>query len=61
MLFLRLIILVMLVAGAACLAAYVITGKPVWRIRGLWLISWAVGIGMAFFAILLVIHLTDAF
>lgn len=61
MLFLRLIILAMLLAGAGCLVAYVVTAKPVWRVRGLRLVCWAVGIGVAFFALLLVVHLTDAF
>jgi hypothetical protein len=36
----RLVFGLLLVAGLLCFAAYVATGKPVWRRRGLVIIKW---------------------
>jgi hypothetical protein len=49
MLLLRLVFGLLLVAGLVCFAAYVATGNPLWRRRGLVIIKWTViaGLGAA--------------
>ena len=42
MLVLRLVFGLLLAAGLLCFAAFVATGKPVWRRRGIVLIKWTV-------------------
>jgi hypothetical protein len=54
MLVLRLVFGLLLVAGLLCFAAYVATGNPLWRRRGLVVIKWTViaGIGAAALVVL---------
>ncbi|HET9977424.1 MAG TPA: hypothetical protein VFQ20_08320 [Burkholderiaceae bacterium] len=54
MLVLRLVFGLLLVAGLLCFAAYVATGNPQWRTRGLIVIKWTViaGLGAAALVIL---------
>jgi len=54
MLVLRLVFGLLLVAGLLCFAAYVATGNPLWRRRGLIVIKWTViaGIGAAALVVL---------
>jgi len=54
MLVLRLVFGLLLVAGLLCFAAYVATGNPVWRQRGLVVVKWTViaGLGAAVVVVL---------
>ncbi|WP_418319199.1 hypothetical protein [Piscinibacter sakaiensis] len=55
----RVLILIGLLAGLLCFAAYAWTGQIVWRHRGLLIIKWTVGIALAFFAVLFVQRLVE--
>ena len=52
MMFFRLIIGLLLVAGLLCLATYVATKNPVWRQRGLVIVKWTVLAGIGALAVL---------
>jgi len=43
----------------ACFVAYALTGTASYRAWGVRLVRWTVGTGLAFFAILIVIRLTE--
>ena len=53
MLVFRWILLLALVAGVLCFAAYVATGQRAWRDRGLIVVKWTVVVALAFFAVLI--------
>jgi hypothetical protein len=53
MLVLRLVFGLLLVAGLLCFAAYVATGNPLWRRRGLVVIKWTVIAGLGAAALVL--------
>ncbi|MDQ2928939.1 MAG: hypothetical protein M3R22_12400 [Pseudomonadota bacterium] len=50
----------MLLAGAACFAAYALSGQPRYRHYGIRLVQWTVVAGLVFFAVLIVLKLTEA-
>jgi hypothetical protein len=52
MLLFRLVFGLLLVAGILCFAAYVGTGQPVWRRRGIVIVKWTVLAALGFFAVL---------
>ena len=54
MLILRLVFGLLLVVGLLCFAAYVATGNPLWRRRGVVVVKWTViaGLGAAALVIL---------
>jgi hypothetical protein len=58
MLVLRLVFGLLLVAGLLCFAAYVATGNPAWRRRGLVVIKWTVIAGLGAAAIIVLEHMT---
>jgi hypothetical protein len=53
MLVLRLVFGLLLVTGLLCFAAYVATGNPLWRRRGLIVVKWTVIAGLGAAALLL--------
>lgn len=55
----RALILLGLLAGLVCFAAYAWTGEIRWRRRGLRLVTWTVSIALAFFAVLFVQRLVE--
>ena len=55
----RALLLLMLLAGAGCFAAYAVTGQARFRGYGLRLVQWTVGAGLAFFAVLIVQRLLE--
>jgi hypothetical protein len=55
----RALLLLMLLAGAACFAAYAISGQPRYRHYGVRLVQFTVVAGLAFFAVLIVLRLTE--
>ena len=52
MLVFRLVFGLLLVAGLLCFAAYVATGQPIWRQRGIVIVKWTVIAALGFFAVL---------
>ena len=56
----RALLLLMLLAGAACFAAYAISGQTRYRGYGLRLVRWTVLTGLAFFAVLIVQRLLES-
>ncbi|MFM1855963.1 MAG: hypothetical protein RLZ83_1272 [Pseudomonadota bacterium] len=52
MLLFRLVFGLLLVAGLLCFAAYVATGRAVWRRRGIAIVKWTVVAALGFFAVL---------
>ncbi|MEO8525994.1 MAG: hypothetical protein ABI460_14815 [Caldimonas sp.] len=56
----RALLLITLVAGAACFAAYAVTGQTRFRGYGIRLVRWTVVAGLAFFAVLIAQRLYDA-
>jgi hypothetical protein len=60
MIVLRLIILLLLLGGLVCFAAYVVTGRARWRLWGVRLVKWAVLAGLCFFAGLALVYLAEA-
>ena len=52
MLLFRLVFGLLLVAGLLCFAAYVATGRPIWRRRGIVIVKWTVIAALGFFAVL---------
>ena len=53
MLIFRLVFGLLALAGILCLAAYLATGRPVWKARGHVILKWTVLAGLGFFAIIL--------
>jgi hypothetical protein len=53
MLVFRLVFGLLLVGGLLCFAAYVATGKAVWRQRGIVIVKWTVIAALGFFAVLI--------
>jgi hypothetical protein len=53
MLLFRLILLLLMVAGAVCFAAFAFTGRPIWRERGMRMVKWALVAALAFGLVLL--------
>jgi hypothetical protein len=49
----RLLFGLLLLAGILCFAAYIASGNPQWRWRGLVIVKWTVLAGLGFFAVLL--------
>jgi hypothetical protein len=60
MLVLRLVFGLLLVAGLLCFAAYVATGNPLWRKRGLIVIKWTVIAGLGAAALVVLERLATA-
>jgi hypothetical protein len=58
MLVLRLVFGLLLVAGLLCFAAYVATGNPQWRRRGIVVIKWTVIAGLGAAAIIVLEQMT---
>jgi hypothetical protein len=56
----RVLLLLLLVAGAACFAAYAVSGQTRYRHYGLRLVLWTVVAGLVFFAVLIVLRLTES-
>lgn len=56
----RALLLLMLVAGAACFAAYAVSGQRRYRDLGVRFVQWTVVAGLAFFAVLIVLKLTES-
>ena len=56
----RALLLLMLVAGAACFAAYAVSGQTRYRHYGIRLVQWTIVAGLAFFAVLIVLKLSEA-
>ncbi len=56
----RALLLLMLLAGAACFAAYAVSGQVRFRGYGLRLVRWTVVTGLAFFAVLIVQRLLES-
>ena len=50
----------MLVAGAGCFAAYALSGQTRYRHYGIRLVQWTVAAGLVFFAVLIVLRLTES-
>jgi hypothetical protein len=55
----RALLLLMLLAGAACFAAYAVSGQTRYRGYGIRLVRWTVFAGLAFFAVLIVQRLVE--
>ncbi|MCA6216932.1 hypothetical protein KGA65_10310 [Ideonella sp. B7] len=53
MMIFRLVFGLLLVAGLLCFAAYIGTGNPLWRRRGVVLVKWTVLAGLGAVAVLL--------
>jgi hypothetical protein len=49
----RLVFGLLLVSGLLCFAAYIGTGKVVWRRRGIVIVKWTVVAALGFFAVLI--------
>lgn len=58
MLLLRLVFGLLLVAGLLCFAAYVATGNPLWRRRGIVVIKWTVIAGLGAAALIVLEKMT---
>jgi hypothetical protein len=55
----RALLLLMLLAGAGCFAAYAVSGQPRYRRYGLRLVQCTVVAGLVFFAVLIVLRLSE--
>lgn len=53
MLIFRLVFGLLLLSGLLCFAAYIATGQPAWRQRGLVVVKWTVLAGLGFFGVIL--------
>jgi hypothetical protein len=56
----RALLLLMLLAGVACFAAYAVSGQIRFRRYGLRLVQWTVIAGLAFFAVLIALRLSES-
>ena len=54
MLLFRIVLTLLLLAGVICFAAFAITGKPVWRARGMRVVKWVILAVLAFVGVLIV-------
>ena len=55
----RVLLLLMLLAGIGCFVAYAVSGKAQYRVYGIRLVTWTVVAGLAFFAVMIVLRLTE--
>ena len=55
----RVLVLLLLLAGLGCFAAYLVTGKPRYRAIGVGLVKWTVVAGMVFFGALIIERLVE--
>ena len=55
----RALVLLLLLAGLGCFAAYLVTGRPRYRVIGIRLVKWTVIAGMVFFGALIVERLVE--
>jgi hypothetical protein len=55
----RALLLLMLIAGAACFAAYAVSGQTRYRHYGMRLVQCTVVAGLLFFAVLIVLRLNE--
>jgi len=53
MMIFRLVFGLLLVSGLLCFAAYIATGQPSWRRRGLVIVKWTLIAALGFFAVLI--------
>jgi hypothetical protein len=53
MMIFRLVFGLLLVSGVLCFAAYIGTGNPLWRRRGVVIVKWTVVAALGFFAVLI--------
>lgn len=58
MLVFRLVFGLLLLSGILCFAAFVATGRPVWRQRGLVIVKWTLLAVLGFAAVILLERLT---
>lgn len=56
----RVLLLVMLLAGIACFAAYALSGSVQYRRWGVRLVATTVIVGLGFFAVMIAMRLTDS-
>jgi hypothetical protein len=56
----RALLLLMLVAGAACFAVYAVSGQLRYRHYGIRLVQWTVVAGLVFFAVLIVLKVSES-
>ena len=56
----RALLIVMLVAGAACFAVYAASGRMRYRVYGVRLVGGSVVVGLVFFAVLIVQRLLES-
>ena len=56
----RALLLLTLIAGAACFAIYAVSGQTRYRVYGVRLVGGTVVAGLAFFAVLIVQRLTES-
>ena len=56
----RILVLAMLLAGVACFVAYVFTGERRWRSYGVRFVGITVVAGLAFFAVMIAMRLSDS-
>jgi len=56
----RALLFLMLVAGVGCFAAYAVTADVKYRRWGLRVVKWAIVAGLVFFAVLIVLRLTES-
>jgi hypothetical protein len=59
MLFFRIVFGLLLVSGLLCFAAYIGTGQPVWRRRGIVIVKWTLVAAFGFFAVLILERLAQ--
>lgn len=55
----RALVLLLLLAGLACFAAYMLTGRARYRVIGIRLVKWTVIAGLLFFGALIVERLVE--
>ncbi len=56
----RVLLLLMLIAGAGCFAVYAASGQTRYRTYGIRLVQWTVVAGLLFFAVLIAMRLTES-
>jgi hypothetical protein len=56
----RALLLLLLLASAACFAAYALSGQARYRHYGVRLVQWTVIAGLAFFAVLIALRLSES-
>ena len=53
MVFFRVFVLLLLLAGLVCFGLYLATGKPHYRVLGIRIVKWTVAAGLGFFVVLI--------